>query len=94
MSARVIGGLALVAALSSLGPAALSHAQAESQSMGFEAASEAQTENVPGGTLLLIAYGFVWVLLLGYVGSIGYRQSALSRALEQLRADLDDSKKD
>ena len=34
------------------------------------------------------AYGVVWVVLLGYVVSLGFRQARVARELDQLRQDL------
>lgn len=62
---------------------------AESRAASFEAARGAQVEQVPGGTLLIAAYGAIWILLLGYVVSIGFRQARTARELDQLRHDLE-----
>lgn len=48
----------------------------------------AQTENIPGGMLMVVAYGIVWVLAFGYMVSLGYRQAGTQRDLERLREDL------
>jgi CcmD family protein len=61
---------------------------ASSRSAAFEAARGAQVEQVPGGALLVAAYGVVWVLLLGYVVSLGFRQSRVARELDRLRQDV------
>lgn len=62
---------------------------AASRAESFEAAeSGAQTENIPGGMLMVVAYGAVWVLVLGYVIAIGFRQAKTARELEQLREDI------
>ncbi len=62
---------------------------AEERAQTFEAAAEgAQTENVPGGLLMVAAYGVIWVLVLGYVGSLGIRQARTAADLERLRQDL------
>ena len=67
---------------------------AEDRAMAFEAAAEgAQTENVPGGALLIAAYGLVWLFVLGYVVSIGYRQTQTRADIERLRRDLASAKK-
>jgi len=61
----------------------------EDRATTFEAAEEgAQTENVPGGMLMVAAYGVIWVLVLGYVGSLGIRQAKTASDLERLRQDL------
>jgi len=61
---------------------------AEERSMAFEASEGAQTENIPGGGLMIAAYGVVWLLVLGYVVSLGYRQARTSDDIERLRRDL------
>lgn len=55
----------------------------------FQAASGAQTENVPGGTLMIAAYGAVFVLIFGYVASLAVRQNNTQRELDRLRQDLE-----
>ena len=61
----------------------------EDRAETFEAAEPgAQTENIPGGTLMVVAYDIAWVLVLGYVVSIGFRQARTQRDLERLRNDL------
>ncbi|MEC7521391.1 MAG: CcmD family protein [Myxococcota bacterium] len=60
----------------------------ESRAETFQAAEGAQTENIPGGMLMVGAYGVTLVLVLGYVVSIGMRQARTARELERLRADL------
>lgn len=62
---------------------------AASRAESFEAAEPgAQTEDVPGGALMVGAYGAVWVLVLGYVMAIGFRHAKTARELEQLREDI------
>jgi CcmD family protein len=89
-------GVALALALSALpGMAAAQGEEAESgetaaeeRAMAFEASEGAQTENIPGGALMIAAYGVVWLLVLGYVVSLGYRQARTSGDIERLRRDL------
>jgi CcmD family protein len=61
---------------------------AESRAATFEAADGAQAESVPGGTLLIAAYGIVWLLLFGFVASIALRQARTSSELERLKREL------
>lgn len=86
--------LAPAALVLALGAGALlgagSAAAQDRQTVAFEAAEQgAQTENIPGGTLLVVAYAAAWLLLFGYLFSIGMRQSAVSRDLQRLREDLE-----
>ena len=61
----------------------------EDRAQTFEAAEPgAQTENISGAMLMLVAYGLSWVFVLGYVVSLGVRQAATARDLERLREDL------
>lgn len=89
--ARLLG--LLLAALVTLAPAALALAQdddpGQSRAATFEAAQGARTEEIPGGALMVGAYGVVWILVLGYVVWLGFKQSGTARELERLRQDLD-----
>ncbi|HEY8431918.1 MAG TPA: hypothetical protein VIL20_26255, partial [Sandaracinaceae bacterium] len=49
---------------------------AESRAATFEAARGAQLEEIPGGGLLVAAYGAALVLLLVYVVSMAFRQAS------------------
>lgn len=61
----------------------------EDRAETFEAAEAgAQTENIPGGMLMVVAYNLAWVFVLGYVVSLGFRQARTARDLERLRDDL------
>ena len=61
----------------------------EDRAETFEAAEPgAQTENIPGGMLLIVAYGIAWITVLGYVVSLGFRQAKTAGDLERLRQDL------
>ena len=67
---------------------------AEERAMAMEAAEPgAQTENVPGGTLMVSGYAVVWVLVLGYVLSLGFRQAKIQGDLSRLRDDIEKAKK-
>lgn len=59
-----------------------------SRSATFQAAQGAQTEDIPGGALLIAAYGIIWLLVLGFVGSLGVRHAQTQRELARLREDL------
>lgn len=70
-------------------PALAQEDAAESRSAVFEAAQGARLEEIPGGGLLVAAYGVVWLLVLAYVVSLGIRQARTARELERLRQDLE-----
>ena len=56
--------------------------------------AEARTENIPGGMLMVVAYGIVFACVLGYVFSIGFRQAGTARELERLRRDIESADPD
>lgn len=67
---------------------------AEERAMQMEAAEPgAQTENIPGGMLMVSAYGIIWVVVLGYVLWLGFRQARLAGDLARLREDLAKAKR-
>jgi hypothetical protein len=65
-------------------PALAQEDAAESRATSFQAVEGPQKENVPGGPLLLGAYAFVLVLLLGYVARLGLLQRKTSAEVERL----------
>ena len=88
---RLFAALGLLAALS-LPALALAQDGADptgDRATTFQAAEPgAQTENVPGGTLLVVAYGVAWICVFGYAVSLGMRQAKTAKDLERLRQDL------
>lgn len=50
----------------------------------FQAVSGAQGEDVPGGPLMVAAYGVILVLLIGYVASLAMRQSQTDAQLARI----------
>lgn len=89
---RLYLAIALALAMFAAGPAAAALAQqedaAESRAATFEAARGAQLEELPGGALLIAAYGVVFLLVLVYVVSIAFRQATTARELDRLRQDM------
>ncbi|MBX3271393.1 MAG: CcmD family protein [Sandaracinaceae bacterium] len=81
------GALAALSALP-LGALAQEQSAGEERAMTMEAATGAQTENIPGGMLMVVAYGVVWALVFGYVGWLGMRQSKLAGDLARLSDDI------
>lgn len=68
---------------------AIAHAQsepdaAESRSAAFRAVEGAVVEDVPGGPLLIGAYGAIFALVLGYVIYLGRMHAGLRQDLERL----------
>ena len=67
---------------------------ATSRSASFQAVTGAQQEDVPGGPLLVAAYGTVLALVLGYVVYLGSLTSGASRDLDRLEKALEARKPD
>lgn len=70
-------------------PRAAERGAAESRSATFQAVTGAQQEDVPGGPLLIAAYGAVLALVLGYVLYLGRLTSGASRDLDRLEKSLE-----
>ncbi|UJR86805.1 hypothetical protein [Sandaracinus amylolyticus] len=93
---KTIHALAL-AAFMVLAPLATAFAQeeprretaAESRATSFQAVEGPSTEDVPGGPLLVGAYGTILVLVLTYVAWLGRLQSTTARDLDRLQKALD-----
>ena len=64
---------------------------AASRSATFQAVEGPTTEDVPGGPLLVGAYGVVMVLLVGYVMWLARLQSVTTRDIDRLRKALSSS---
>lgn len=99
MKRTLASGLVAAALLATSAPAVVALAQgddgaeeldpAAERAQTFEAAEEgAQTENIPGGVLMVVAYGVIWALVLGYTISLGFRQARTAAELARLREDL------
>lgn len=63
---------------------------AESRSTAFRAVSGPQTEDVPGGALLVGAYALVWILMLAFVVRLGFLHARTAREIEVLRRRLEE----
>lgn len=59
---------------------------AEDRASAFRAVSGPQVDRVPGGKLLIGAYGVAWVLMLGYLWRLGSLHAANAKELERLKA--------
>ena len=83
-------GLAAALVLASACPALVTAQEApvKDRATSFEAVSGAVKEDVPGGPLLLVAYGFVWLALFGYVLRLGKLQSRVETNLAGLERAL------
>lgn len=63
----------------------------EDRAASFRVVDGAVSEDVPGGALLVGAYGTVLVLLLGYVLWLGSLQAGANREIARLRTALETS---
>jgi hypothetical protein len=66
---------------------------AESRSAAFQAVEGPTAEQVPGGPLLLGAYGFILVLLIAYVARLGSLHLKNQVELERLARALEAGRK-
>ena len=82
---RVLALLAFVALSALLGsPSVKAEDVAESRAAAFQAVEGSRGEQVPGGPLMVSAYGVVMVLLLGYVARLGLLQRKTAAEVERL----------
>ncbi len=90
---RVLGLLTLLA-LGALSGAEVARAEdpAESRSAAFQAVEGAQGEQVPGGPLMVSAYGVVMALLVGYVARLGLMQRKTAAEVVRLSAEIQRSR--
>jgi len=90
---RVLGFVAM-AALGSVWWANAARAEdpAESRSAAFQAVEGAQGEQVPGGPLMVSAYGVVMALVVGYVARLGLMQRKTALEVERLSAAIQRSR--
>jgi hypothetical protein len=66
---------------------------AESRATTFQAVEGPQKENVPGGPLLVGAYAFVLVMLVGYVARLGLMQRKTAAEVERLMHAIEQKRK-
>jgi hypothetical protein len=81
---------AVCASLSPVFLAAVARAQdaAEERSQSFQAVKGAVQEDVPGGPLLVYAYGFILLLLVGYLVRLVRLQQRSEREVARLAQQL------
>jgi CcmD family protein len=65
---------------------------AEQRAQSFQAVEGAVQEDVPGGPLLLLGYGVLWVALLLYLIRLARQQQVLQRDLNRLERALGSAK--
>jgi hypothetical protein len=93
MSSIRRGALGLLLLLISTGVAQAQEGADESRATTFQAVEGPQKENVPGGPLLVTAYGFVLAALLGYVVRLAVMQRKTSAEVVRLAAILEQKRK-
>jgi CcmD family protein len=64
------------------------HDTPDDRAQTFRAVRGPQQESVPGGRLLLMAYGIVWTLLFLYVWRLGRAHASTLRELDRLKSKL------
>lgn len=70
----------------SFAPKAFAEDVGESRAATFQAVEGARGEQVPGGPLMVSAYGVVMVLLVAYVARLGLLQRKTAADVERLSA--------
>ena len=74
-------------------PLAAQEGAASDRAASFEAVSGAVHEDVPGGPLMVAAYGLIWVAVLAYVFRLVRLHKNLDENLARLQHDLSKSTK-
>ena len=59
-----------------------------SRATAFRSVSGPQVESIPGGVLLVSAYGAIWVLVLLFIVRLGRIQARAARDIERLERSL------
>lgn len=65
----------------------------EDRGTAFQRVTGPARDNVPGGKLMVIAYGVVWMTIFGYVFATWRRQSRLRDDLSRMQAALEEERK-
>lgn len=96
-SRRVLAALALTLALGLAAPVWAAPARADSASFGAAPAtsrdlSRYKEEAVPGGTMLVVAYGVMWALVAGFVGRALMAQARTEARIQELEERLEDER--
>lgn len=97
---RLLRSLVFVSSLACLGgglaPALAQPAQdaaaaaQEERATSFRAVSGSEAEEVPGGTLMIAAYGLIWLFLMLYLHRIGRLSAGVRADVERLSGLLDE----
>jgi CcmD family protein len=87
--AVIVGLYALPWAVLSAAPASAQDETVGDRATSFQAVQGAAKEDVPGGPLLVAAYAFVLVLVIGYAARLGALQAKTARELERLTRSLE-----
>jgi CcmD family protein len=87
---HLLRAVIVAAALALAAPALASQPPTTAAQEGFVPVSRtAQQETIPAARLVVIAYGFAWVMLLGYLWSIWSRLGKVERELHAVSRRID-----
>lgn len=84
MACLFLLALSILSAIGFAGSAQAQDDTGEDRATSFQAVEGPPKEDVPGGPLLIGAYAFVLVLLIGYTARLGAMQAKTGRELERL----------
>lgn len=90
--AAVLNSFVLLAAAPSFAEGGAQEEAADSRATSFQAVEGPQKEQVAGGPLLVGAYAFVLVLLVGYVARLASLQSKTTAEVERLTRAIERAK--
>lgn len=95
MTSLALGATFILLGLLGAAPVAAQHKPGEpapavaAQAEPARDLSRYKEEPVPGGALLVVAYGMIWLLVAGFVARLVVRQSKLESELRSLQDRLD-----
>lgn len=86
--AALFAGLAVGLAAPTIAAAQEDQPTMEAQAMRFERVEGPDQENVPGGTIMVVAYAVIWLLLLGFVVRLGMLHRGTAQDVGRLERSL------
>ena len=90
-------GLTLVSSMGAMAQPPAQEGQEEpenSRAAQFRAVQGADAEEVPGGTLMVAAYGVMWFFVAAYVGRLGLLRDRNTRRLMELEKAMGEAPRD
>jgi len=94
-----VAGISLLSLLLFGAPAASAQAAGAAKDEGWQPVDGTPTmmqprgESIPAATLVGVAYGFIWVMVAGFVLTVWVRQSRVDREITELRARIAEAEK-